>query len=61
MLETRFFHRREIICKELEQSLEMYFVQKGKFDIGYEINKIIMYRLQFGPRNVISGFNVTFA
>lgn len=45
LLETRFFHRKDVIAKELEQSLEMYFVQKGKFDVGYEINKKIMYRL----------------
>lgn len=31
------------------------------YDIGYEINKILRYRLQFGPRTIIGAFNVMFA
>lgn len=39
-LEARFFRSKKLICKELEESLEMYFIQRGKFNVGYEINKI---------------------
>ena len=59
-LETRYFYPRQVICKELEQALEFYFVQQGRYNIGYEINKVIKYRLQFGPRTVIGAFNVAF-
>jgi len=44
----------------MEQALEFYFVQQGRYNIGYEINKITRYRVQFGPRTVIGGFNVAF-
>ena len=44
-LETRYFYPRQVLCKELEQALEFYFVQQGRYNIGYEINKVIKYRL----------------
>lgn len=44
-LETRYFHPQQVICKELEQALEFYFVQQGRYNVGYEINKIIKYRI----------------
>jgi len=39
---------------------EFIFIQKGRYDIGYNINKVIKYRLQFGPRTNIGTFNVLF-
>jgi adenosine/AMP kinase len=38
----------EIIAKELDECNEILFVMDGKYDIGYEINKKIRYRKQFG-------------
>ena len=38
----------------------MYFVCKGFYKIGYEINKTIKYKLLFGPRTVIGGFAIAF-
>ena len=38
-LETSFYFANEIIAKELDESLEVIFVDKGRYEIGYEINK----------------------
>jgi len=38
----------EIIAKELDECNEILFVMDGKYDIGYQINKKIRYRKQFG-------------
>ena len=38
-LETRFFVKNEIIAHELEECLEVIFVESGLYEIGYEINK----------------------
>jgi CRP-like cAMP-binding protein len=59
-LEPRFFKTNQIIAEELDESLEFYFVLKGTFDIGYEINKKKYYRIKFGPGNVIGAFNLNF-
>jgi len=47
-----------MIYKELDDCSEIYFVMSGKYDVGYEINKIRRYRIQFGDRTVIGGFNM---
>ena len=44
-LEVRYFKARKIIIRELEEANEMYFVQNGLFDIGYEINKSKKFRM----------------
>lgn len=59
-LEARFFVKQEIISKELDECLEVLFVLDGKYDIGYEINKIRRFRKQFGPSTMIGGFNMCF-
>ena len=38
-LEPSFYMENEIIAKELDESLEVIFVDKGRYEIGYEINK----------------------
>lgn len=32
----------------------------GLYSIGFEVNKVTKFRLQFGPRTVIGGFNLQF-
>ena len=59
-LEVRSFKQNEVISNELEESLEILFVQQGKYDVGYEINKKAFYRRQFGPSTIIGGFEVTY-
>ena len=44
-LEPRYFDANQTIFRELEEATEFYFVQKGKYDIGYEVNKVRKYRL----------------
>lgn len=36
---------REIIFDELHSADEFYFITKGRWDVGYELNKIKRYRL----------------
>jgi hypothetical protein len=60
-LEVRQILPREVMFKELDEPMEFYFIQQGKYDIGYEINKIVRYRLQFGPRTLVGAFNVMFS
>lgn len=43
-LESRFFMESDVIYKELDQCLEVYFVLEGKYNVGYEINKIRRFR-----------------
>ena len=43
-IEIRNFSAGEIIYNELDECLEILFVMDGKFDMGYEINKKIIWR-----------------
>ena len=43
-LEIRKFREGEIIANEMEESLEVMFVNKGRYDIGYEINNKKFFR-----------------
>jgi hypothetical protein len=38
----------------------MLFVQNGVYDVGFEWNNNKLYRLRFGQRTVIGGFNLCF-
>ena len=59
-LEVRRFNANEMILNELEECHEIIFVQSGRYAVGYEINKLKMFRLQFGERTIIGGFNLCF-
>jgi len=43
----------------MTESCEIIFVEKGIYNIGYEINKKEFLRRQFGPSTNIGGFQVT--
>ena len=43
-LEIRKYNRGEIICNEMEESLECLFVERGKYDVGYKINNKLFLR-----------------
>jgi hypothetical protein len=47
-----------MIYREQEESEEMYFVTDGKYDVGYCLNNKYKYRLQFGDRTVIGGYEM---
>ena len=43
-LEIRKIMKGDIIAKELEECGEVLFVMEGRYNIGYEINKIVKFR-----------------
>ena len=59
-MEARQYEAREIILKELEECNEIIFVQKGSYNVGYEINYKIKFRYRFGERTYIGAYNVLF-
>lgn len=59
-LEPRFFERGDEIFKELDECHEFFFVLKGKYVAGYQINNRTYYRLKFGEGTLLGAFNVMF-
>lgn len=59
-LEMRYFKQGEMITQELSECSEVIFVCKGRYNIGYEINKRKCYRKQTGPSSIIGLFNICF-
>ena len=60
-LEMRTYNKGEIITNEMEESFEIAFVEKGRYDVGYEVNKKPFYRLSFGESTVIGGFQIMYS
>ena len=48
-LEFRKYESYEIIAQEMDEALEILFIEHGTYDVGYEINKKVFYRRRFGP------------
>ena len=44
-LEVRRYEAKEFICTELMEVQEITFVTSGKYDVGYELNKVLKLRL----------------
>ena len=59
-LETSFYLANDIIAKELDESLEVLFVDKGRYEIGYEINKKQFMCRQYGASTIIGGFQICY-
>ena len=57
-LEIRYYEQGSMIQKELDECAELLFIFEGKYNVGYEINKIIRYRRQFGQSTIIGGFEI---
>lgn len=55
-LETRFFNKGELINNEMEECLEIIFVELGMYEIGFEINKKQFMSIRFGMSTIIGGF-----
>lgn len=49
-----------MICYELDECLEVYFVMTGKYNVGYQINNTKFWRRQFGHSTCIGGFQMSF-
>ena len=56
VLELRTFKDEEIIANEQDESLEVLFIDRGTYDVGYEINKSSFFKRRFGPSTIIGGF-----
>ena len=59
LLPRRYFEG-DIIFEELQEVLEMTFVQRGKFHVGYEINKKRKFVVSLAEGRVIGEYNVLF-
>jgi hypothetical protein len=59
-LEPRKFGARETINYELDEVNEIIFIEKGEYDIGYEVNKMEKFKLRMGDNSVIGAFNICF-
>lgn len=59
-LEPRKFAEREYINYELDEVNEIIFIEKGEYDIGYEVNKMEKFKLRMGDNSVIGAFNICF-
>lgn len=57
-LDVRQFFKKEEIYNELDSPQEIFFIMYGSYDIGYSLNQSKQFRLQFGDRTIIAGFNV---
>lgn len=60
MLNVSKIHPSEIIFTELQEPTEMYFVIKGTFNYGYEINKRRKFRLQGSDHSILGGYQCIF-
>ena len=59
-LEPRRVKEKDIIYEELQEILEIIFVLKGSYFIGYEINKVKKMKLYFTLGTAIGAFNCVF-
>ncbi len=55
-LEIRKIQKGEIIARELDECDEILFVFRGRYNIGYEINRKYRFRKQFGCSTIIGAF-----
>jgi len=51
---------RETIHYELDEVNEILFIERGDYNIGYEINKQEQFRLRLGEKSVIGAFEICF-
>ena len=59
-LEIRVFQPNHMIAREMDGCLEVLFVQRGLYKVGYEINNQKFFRRRFGMFTVIGGFQFSY-
>ena len=59
-LEIRFYKKNTVIAAEMDECMEVLFVENGFYKVGYQINNHEYYRRRFGMFTVIGGFNVCY-
>ena len=59
-LEPRHEFKGTVIYKTVEEVEEIFFIDKGTIDIGFEINREAKYCLRLANGGVIGAYNITF-
>ena len=59
-LEPSRFSAGEILYKTIEEVQEIFFIEKGTVDIGFEISREEKYVIRLQKGGVIGIYNVTF-
>lgn len=52
--------KHTVLYNELDEFNEILFVNKGKVVVGYEINKVKRYCIQFSNKCTIGAYGITF-
>ena len=60
ILEPIRFDKDEILINELEEFNQIYFIRKGHYLVGFEMNKENRFCLSFKKNNVIGAYGMTF-
>lgn len=59
-LEPRLMKKSETLYLELDEVNELLFIEKGEYDIGYNVNKTEKFKIRMGSKTVIGAFNICF-
>ena len=59
-LEIRFYDKGDIIINEMDESLEVLFVEAGRYEVGYAVNNKLSFHATFGVSTIIGGFQICF-
>lgn len=59
-LEPRFEEKEVELIRELDEFTEVYFFNRGTYEIGFEINHQPYFVLRYRNSNVIGAYGLTF-
>lgn len=59
-LEPIRYGAKKIIYNELDDVTELLFIEKGLYDIGYEVNKNKIFKIRRPNQTVIGTFEICF-
>lgn len=60
-LEPRFAKVGDVLVNENQEGLEVIFVQKGHYTIGFEINKVNRMVIKCGKGDIIGSYECSFS
>lgn len=59
-LEIRMYKKNVIVAAEMDECMDVFFVEKGYYKCGYQINNVLFYKRRFGMFTVIGGFQACY-
>jgi hypothetical protein len=59
-LQPRMEPSGTILYRTVEEVEEIFFIEKGSVDIGFEINRDVKFIIRLGEAGVIGAYNMTF-